>query len=302
MKSENILMPGLNDLEIAHTQMLQDYLSKYPRDSCDYTTTNLMSWGSIYESKFLLYKERLVIFNLRFNYVLFPIGEELAPVELKELVLLFKQYYPEAEMVLIPQEYLEKHPDFGEFFEVYEDRDWSDYIYSNENMVSLSGKKLAKKKNLISQYRRTYPEFHVLKITEDRLAHIMQFTEKWRRERDLDDPYLKTEFKAIKNTIDNWNSLPTEGIIICYKEKISAYSIFSKQNEDMATVHFEKFDPFMKGSAQVITWETSKYLQSRYTWLNREQDMGLTGLRQAKLSYVPDRLVPFFGSELKAQK
>lgn len=295
-------MPGLNDLGIAHTLMLREYLSKYPRENCDYTITNLLSWGSIYENKFLLYKERLVIFNVRFNYVLFPIGEELSPVELKELVSLFKQYYPEAEMILIPQEYLEKHSDFSEHFEVYEDRDWSDYVYSNENMVSLSGKKLAKKKNLISQYRRTYPEFHVLRITEDRLAHILQFTEKWRRERDLDDPYLETEFKAIKNTIDNWNSLPTEGIIICHKEKISAYSIFSQQNEDMATVHFEKFDPFMKGSAQVITWETSKYLQSRYTWLNREQDMGLAGLRQAKLSYAPDRLVPFFGSELKAQK
>lgn len=299
MSSENIKMPGLNDLQVSHTLMLREYLTKYPRENCDYTIVNLLVWGLIYENKFLLYKERLIIFNTRHSYIFFPIGEELAPEELKELVLLFKDYYPKAEMILIPKEYLDEHPDFGDFFDIREDRDWADYIYSNENMVTLSGRKLAKKKNLISQFRRAYPDYHVMKITEDRLIHIMQFTKKWRRERDIDDPYLNTEFKAIQNAIDNWSSLPIEGIIVCNNNKIAAYSIFSQQNADMATVHFEKFDPYMKGSAQVITWETSKYLQSRYTWLNREQDIGLAGLRQAKLSYVPDRLVPFFGSVLK---
>lgn len=300
MNSETIKMPGLNDLEISHTLMLREYLTKYPRENCDFTIVNLIAWGMIYENKFLIHKERLVIFNSRFNYIFFPIGEELSVQELRDLVLLFKEYYPKAEMIHIPQEYLTANPSFADHFEIREDRDWADYVYSNEDMVTLSGKKLGKKKNLISQFRRNFPEYHVMKITEDRLAHIMQFTNKWRREREIEDPYLNTELKAIQNTLDNWNRLPVEGIIICHKQKIAAYSIFSQQTMDMATVHFEKFDPDKKGSAQVITWETSKYLQSRFEWLNREQDIGLSGLRQAKLSYVPVRLLPFFGSVLKA--
>jgi hypothetical protein len=108
-----------------------------------------------------------------------------------------------------------------------------------------------------------------------------------------------TEIKAIGNTLENWNNLPVEGIIICLNNRIVAYSIFSPQTEDMVTVHFEKFDPDKKGSAQVITWETARYLQGRFKWMNREQDIGLEGLRQAKLSYVPDHFSRFFGSKLK---
>jgi hypothetical protein len=107
-----------------------------------------------------------------------------------------------------------------------------------------------------------------------------------------------TEIKAIENALEMWNQLPIEGIIICLDHKIAAYSIFSPQTADMATVHFEKFDPDKKGSAQIINWETARYLQDRYKWINREQDIGLEGLRQAKLSYAPDRFAEFFASHL----
>ena len=160
-------------------------------------------------------------------------------------------------------------------------------------MVQLSGKKLAKKKNLISQFRRAYPDYKVLPITADRAEVILSFTEKWRREREVEGIYLNTEFTAIRNTMDMWNDIPIEGIIICLDHRIAAYSMFSPQTVDMATVHFEKFDPDKKGSAQLINWETARHLQSRFKWINREQDIGLEGLRQAKMSYDPDFMVAF---------
>ena len=69
----------------------------------------------------------------------------------------------------------------------------------------------------------------------------------------------------------------------------------------MVTEHFEKFDPDKKGAAQLVNWETAKYLQKRFKYLNREQDLGLIGLRQAKLSYQPEFLVKFLVSTLKTQ-
>ena len=105
--------------------------------------------------------------------------------------------------------------------------------------------------------------------------------------------------KAIQNTLDMWEHLPVDGIIICHQERIVAYSIFSPHTEDMATVHYEKFAPFKKGSAQVINWETARYLQGKYKWLNREQDIGLPGLRQAKTSYMPDKLINFITAKIK---
>jgi hypothetical protein len=97
-----------------------------------------------------------------------------------------------------------------------------------------------------------------------------------------------------------WDLLPAEGIIICLHDKIAAFSIFSPQTPDMVTEHFEKFDPEKKGAAQLINWETAKYLQNRYKYLNREQDLGLEGLRQAKLSYQPEFLVKFLVTNLKS--
>ncbi len=300
--TEGPSMPGLNPLEYSHTLMLREYLSKYPRENCDYTITNFMVWGQIYNNHFLLYKERLVVFNPKYQYILFPLGEYLSPKELTDLVLHFREYYPEAEIILFPPQYLEQHPELDQYFELREDRDWADYIYSTQSMVELRGKKLAKKKNLISQFRRAHPEYKVMKITKDRLDVILKFTHKWRRERDAEGIYLMTEIKAIENTLQHWNQLPVEGIIICLHYKIVAFSIFSEQTPDIVTVHFEKFDPDKKGSSQVVTWETARYLLGRYSWINREQDIGLPGLRHAKLSYIPDRLAPFFASRLRSDK
>jgi hypothetical protein len=66
-----------------------------------------------------------------------------------------------------------------------------------------------------------------------------------------------------------------------------AFTIYSQQSDDMVNVHFEKFDREMKGAAQLINWETAKHLQDRYLYVNREEDMGVPGLRKSKRSYQP---------------
>lgn len=292
-------MLELTPLTPAHIPLLQKYLRAYPRQSCDYAICNLMTWGKIYGNSFTIWKEHLVIVNPKYDYVMYPVGPGLSAKELRELVDIYREGHPLTQLVLIPEDWQIKTPDITQYFQLREDRDWADYVYLIENLVKLRGKKLAKKKNLISQFIRTYPGYQVIPITSDKKDVIIRFSEKWRRERNMEGIYLNAEFQAIKNTMEMWDEIPVEGIIICYKNRISAFSIFSEQTVDMVTEHFEKFDPEMKGSAQVINWETAKYLQNRYIWLNREQDMGLKGLRQAKSSYMPAYLVKFiFGKPL----
>ncbi len=286
-------MLQLAPLTTAQIPLLQDYLDKYPRPSCDYSLCNLLTWGKIYKNHYTIWKDHFVVVNPKYAYVFYPIGPGLTTLELKELMDIYRAEEPETELILIPEDWQEKHPDLTDYFCVMEERAWEDYVYSTERMVNLSGKKLAKKKNLISQYVRSFPDYVPLPVTSDKHDVIIRFTEKWRRERNAEGIFLNTEFQAIKNTLEMWDDIPVEGLIICHHNRISAYSIFSRQTADMATIHFEKFDPDMKGSAQLIYWETAKYLQSRFKWLNREQDMGLEGLRQAKLSYDPDVMLRF---------
>ena len=288
-----IQMLNLQPLTLNELPLLREYQYKYPRETVDYNLCNLMTWGKIYRNHYTIWRNHLVLVNPKYAYIFYPVGPGLSSADLRELLDLYRCQEPEAELILIPGNWRVKHPDLEDYFVVREERDWEDYVYSVEKMVNLSGKKLAKKKNLISQFSRAYPDYRVLPLTADKHGVVLRFTEKWKRERNAEGIYLNTELQAIRNTLEMWEDLPVEGLIICHHNLISAYSVFSRQTEDMATIHFEKFDPDMKGSAQIINWETAKYLQSNYLWVNREQDMGLEGLRQAKMTYLPERMLKF---------
>lgn len=280
-------------LTTEHIPLLIEYLREYPRENCDYSICNLMTWGRIYTDMYTIWKDRLVIINPKYQYVCYPVGPELRPVELRELISDFQIQYPEAQLILIPELYYHNHPELNEYFDLAEQDGWADYVYSAERMVNLSGKKLAKKKNLISQFNRAYPDHKVLEMNAGHCAEVISFAAKWKRERALEGIYLNTEMKALQYSMEMWDDIPSQGIIICHQHTISAFSIFSPQTADMATVHFEKYDPDMKGSAQYINYETSRFLMNDYKWINRESDMDLDGLRQAKRSYLPDYMAKF---------
>ena len=292
-------MENLELLTTEHIPLLKEYLTRYPRENCDYTITNIISWGQIYRNHFLIWQDNLVIYNPKYQYICFPLGDNFSEADLADLVRRFREVFPKAELILVPEEYIATHPKLTEYFSLTDDRSWADYVYEIDKLVKLSGKKLAKKKNLVSQFVRSYPEYKVLPITSDKADVLMAFTHKWRRERGAEGIYLMTEIKAIENTLKMWDTLPAEGIIICLNNNIAAYSIFSQQTENMVTEHFEKYNPDLKGSAQLVNWETARYLQDRYKYMNREQDIGLEGLRQAKLSYEPEYMVKFYFGTLK---
>lgn len=294
-------MQNLELITPSHIPLIQDFLTRYPRENCDYTVTNILAWGKIYQNHLLLWQDNLVIFNPKYQYVCFPLGTNYNEQDLAGLIKEFQIEYPKAELILIPETYLEEHPEINNFFNIKDDRSWADYVYDIEKLVNLSGKKLAKKKNLVSQFIRSYPDYAVLPITKEKHEVLLNFTHKWRRDRGAEGIYLMTEMKAIENTLEMWDVLPVEGIIICLHNRIAGYSIFSQQTENMVSEHFEKFDPDKKGAAQLVNWETARYLQNRYKFINREQDLGLEGLRQAKLTYVPDFLIRFFLGTLKEQ-
>lgn len=292
-------MQNLELITTDHIPLMQDYLARYPRENCDYTVTNILAWGQIYKNHLMLWQDNLVVFNPKYQYICFPVGQNFSEADLADLVRLFRTEYPQAELILIPETYVQEHPSLAEHFTITDDRSWADYVYEVDKLVKLSGKKLAKKKNLVSQFVRAYPEYKVLPITSDKAGVLLDFTHKWRRERSAEGIYLMTEIKAIEHTLEMWDSLPTEGIIICLHNRIAAYSVYSPQTENMVSEHFEKFDPDKKGSAQLINWETARSLQGRYKYINREQDLGLDGLRQAKMSYEPEYLVKFYFGALK---
>ena len=274
--------------------IIKGFLQKYPAENCDFNLCVLYTWGLNYKLEYAICHDRLILFNPKYQFMLFPIGERLAATELHQLNNCCKKIHKNTEILVVPEDYVLNTPNLSEYFTIYNDINWNDYVYLSENMVNLSGKKLAKKKILISQFKTLYQDFIITNITSIDYNEIIDFAYFWKSTHDSDDNHLQEEFEAMKLMMKNWDKLPCKGIKLYVSDKLCAFSIFSPQTSEMATIHFEKYDNSIKGAGQMINWETAKILQPDFKYINREQDIGHEGIRQAKRSYQPLRLVPSY--------
>jgi hypothetical protein len=286
-------------LTIDLTSIIQGCLNAFPKQSCDFNLSNLFTWGHLYKLHYFIWKGSYVIYNPRYHYLAFPFCYSFRAEELAGLVKEFREIDPKTEMILFPEDWLHEHPEATQFFRFRWHPAWSDYVYLTEKLVNLPGRKLAKKKNLISQFLRKYPDYEVHNIVKSDEKDILRQYEQWQSDRQIREIGLTLEYRAVKKAFELWDDLPLDGLKILLNNEVIAWSVFSPQTADMVTVHFEKFDPLLKGCAQIINWETAKYMSGKYKYINREQDMGLEGLKQAKRSYEPEFMVEFVTSRLK---
>ncbi|MCP4717866.1 MAG: DUF2156 domain-containing protein, partial [Desulfobacteraceae bacterium] len=196
----------------------------------------------------------------------------------------------EPDISIFPGEYVDA-PGIEQFYTVLEERDNAEYIYRVDSLVELNGTKLHKKRNLISQFKRHNPDYSVTPLKGDDRNAARDFARHLLEAREKPSKDLEDEFKAIEKVFDYFDSLGFEGIGLWIKNRLVAFSVFSRLNHDTYNIQFEKSDMDFKGAAQVINQETAKYLQNKCVFVNREQDLGIKGLRQAKLSYGPERLI-----------
>lgn len=165
----------------------------------------------------------------------------------------------------------------------------SDYIYLRSELASLSGKAFHKKKNHFSKFVRTYPDYKYYEIGACNIYDAQKVADAWYYEHlQAEDASQLAEYKAIKEALDNFEELGLIGGIIYVNDSPCAMTIASKINENTVDVHFEKAvgEYALNGGYAAINKLFSEKLGG-VTWLNREEDIGIEGLRKAKLSYRP---------------
>lgn len=165
----------------------------------------------------------------------------------------------------------------------------SDYIYLRSELASLSGKAFHKKKNHFSKFVRTYPDYKYYEIGACNIYDAQKVADAWYYEHLQDeDASQLAEYKAIKEALENFEELGLIGGIIYVNDSPCAMTIASKINENTVDVHFEKTvgEYALNGGYAAINKLFSEKLDG-VTWLNREEDIGIEGLRKAKLSYRP---------------
>ena len=165
----------------------------------------------------------------------------------------------------------------------------SDYIYLRSELASLSGKAFHKKKNHFSKFVRTYPDYKYYEIGACNIYDAQKVADAWYYEHLQDeDASQLAEYKAIKEALENFEELGLIGGIIYVNDSPCAMTIASKIIENTVDVHFEKAvgEYALNGGYAAINKLFSEKLDG-VTWLNREEDIGIEGLRKAKLSYRP---------------
>lgn len=289
----SILKPGKFDLETRH--LIFDFLGLYPPCSCEYSFVNLFCWQNLYRYSWFLYENRLVIHDDRSQALFMPLGDDFEPEALFSLSKKAVAAGLSGNIGLVPESYVAIWQDLDRYFSITSDRDAAEYVYLTEELTGLKGSKLHKKKNLISQFKREYPGYSLVPMNEENCKEVMQFERRLLTGMPSMPRSLVEESDAMAMAFSHWSDLGLSGLILRVKDEIAAFAVFSPLSPDTWDVHFEKSDVAFKGASQMINYETAEFLKGTARYINREQDLGIPGLRQAKLSYVPYALIePYF--------
>ena len=182
-------------------------------------------------------------------------------------------------------------------FEVKADRDNFDYVYLAEKLISLSGRKLHSKKNHLNAFRKQYPQAEYLPITEEIVTLCKLELNKWYKQRlqeEPDDPFIAYERAAIIEVLNNFRDFELKGGAIRIDQRIVAFTFGEQLNADTAVIHVEKADPEVRGAYPAINQGFVEHEWSHMSYINREEDMGIEGLRKAKESYKPVKMIEKF--------
>ncbi|MDR3327196.1 MAG: phosphatidylglycerol lysyltransferase domain-containing protein [Prevotellaceae bacterium] len=168
-------------------------------------------------------------------------------------------------------------------------RDYCDYLYLRKDLAELTGKRFQSKRNHINQFKRNYPNYEFLEITPKIVPQCLELEWLWESKNinPQEEITLEAERKAITNAFENYQALQLSGGALRVDNKIVAFTFGSPISWQTFDVAVEKADTQIVGAYTVINNEFAKRISSSFIYLNREEDLGLEGLRKAKLSYQP---------------
>ncbi|MBQ3404404.1 MAG: DUF2156 domain-containing protein [Oscillospiraceae bacterium] len=178
-------------------------------------------------------------------------------------------------------------------FEIETTRDYFDYIYSAESLATLSGRKLHSKRNHINSFLSTYADWSFEALTSDNIENCKEVLGTWQKAH-RDDKSIWHENAAIHRAFNAFNELGLMGGILKIEGEPVAFTIGEMINSDTLCVHFEKALSDVNGAFPMVNREFVRMvmeLRPELKHVNREDDMGDEGLRQAKESYHPEYLL-----------
>jgi hypothetical protein len=176
-------------------------------------------------------------------------------------------------------------------YSIEEDRDNFDYVYRSADLAELKGRKLDGKRNLVKHFRET-TDFEFLPLTQADIPEALSFEDEWCDIKGCaNSPGLSREREAMEEMLRNFQALGLSGAVIRVSGKVVAVTLGERLNQTTCVIHIEKANSAFPGIYQMLNMLFSRSGCANVEFVNREQDLGIPGLRQAKQSYHPHHMV-----------
>lgn len=290
-------MLEFKNIEIDDIDIYREFTGSSCEFSCENSFVNLLVWQCAYSNMMAVSDGQMFIKSGKKGEESFrlPIGGDVM-----EGIEKLKDYCGEYPEFWIQQgEKLDKSIDFlKKNYDIKPERDAFDYIYLQSDLAELKGKKYHSKRNHISAFSKKY-EWTYEDITQDNIEKVRECAEEWYKQNaDKEDFYLLCEKRGIDTILNNMDRLSVNGGVLLVEGRVVAFTLGSPTNSEIFDVHIEKALKDYSEGYTVINREFARRL-SKYKYINREDDMGLEGLRKAKLSYKPTILLEKFSCSKK---
>ncbi|MBO7049940.1 MAG: DUF2156 domain-containing protein [Bacteroidaceae bacterium] len=287
-------------LTIADREAVQAVSLQSGRRNCNFTFANLLGWQKWFGTEVCVMKDAVV---LRFDmdgeraYMLCMQGVpscELLQALCEDCNHKFILLGLEDDAALQLQQ---NSCHEGIRINVKSERDQYDYIYKRTNLALLQGGKLKSKRNHVNRFNVLYPGFEYRPLTPDMFDECRRVVALWQDEKEHENPSwgdtIQAEHDVMETIFAHWDELGMLGGSIYVYGRMVAFTYGSAVTNDTFDVCVEKADRNVEGAFSVINQQFCAHLPERFIYVNREEDMGLEGLRKAKLSYHPEILLTY---------
>ncbi|NPV02289.1 MAG: DUF2156 domain-containing protein [Brevinematales bacterium] len=179
----------------------------------------------------------------------------------------------------------------GHGYSAEPDRDNFDYIYRVEDLAYLKGRHYDGKRGFIRKFMSNY-DFSFRPYETSDFEDCLNLCRRWIERKGAADPAYDHEYHAVRELLRNFGEMNLDSGVLFVEGSMVAFTFGERITPDTCVVHFEKADTSYEGSYQAINFLFARdVLLGKYEYVNREQDMGIPGLRKAKLSYLPCKYV-----------
>jgi len=283
-------------IDLSSKETFAKYFSTNNPDISEYTFTNLYVWRNSRKISYSEYLENLIIracYNEE-NYLLPPIGNDIEN-SYKKILDWMRKSEIETSIRRIPEkdiEIIKRNIDISNF-NVVEDRDNFDYIFSSKDLAYLEGNKYSSKRNFYKKFLNEY-NFKYESYKNEYKNKCIDLMSSW-IDKKKGDKTLIDEYDAIIELLNNFDNLNIVGSVIFADDNLAAFAFGEGLNDDVFVIHFEKADTKYIGIYQTINkYFIENEAVEKYKYINREQDLGILGIRKAKESYYPEKFIKKF--------